>query len=328
MPPWKIKYPFFLFLFPIFFVLHGFTENFYFVSVKSALLVTAGYIISSLVLTAIFYFFSRKIMLASIMASFIVFFQFFFGSIHDFIKTFASHSFLRSYSFILPAFFLCSVMLFVLLKKRKDLSKLAIYLNILFAVLILVDVFSLVRKIIVNKNFENKTFSRAIYNDGERPDIYIVLLDGYPGYEQLKNGLGYDNDSFLVQLASRNFNTIRKTHSNYLFTPYSIASILNMEYVDSNQINDTREKSIPNAFRFINNNKLISFFKSKGYKFYNYSIFQVAGQPAPTGGGVVPANAKLINGNTFLSRFEKDVLFNIATELKWRWFLNRSMYQV
>src|SRR5258708_29698222 len=100
-----------------------------------------------------------------------------------------------------------------------------------------------------------------------------------------------------------------------------------MQYIDSSKITGSREKGVPWALKWINKNRMISFLKSTGYKFYNYSIFQLAGQAAPTGNAFVTANTKLITGNTFLARFKKDVIFNIATKLNWKSYLSVALYQ-
>src|SRR5687768_9367740 len=107
----NLQRPFFLFLFPIFFVFHGFTENFYFVSVKSALLLSCIYTFSSLLLTALFYLFSKRLLHAALMAALVMAFNFFFGYVHDLIKEAAGGTFLEKYSF-LAGFFL--VFLFVM----------------------------------------------------------------------------------------------------------------------------------------------------------------------------------------------------------------------
>jgi hypothetical protein len=326
MIPKIFKYPFFLFLFSVFFVLHGFTENFYFVPINSALLLTAVYIITSLLLTVLFYLFSKKLLVAAIMATVIMFFHFFFGPIHDSIKELAGHSIFSKYSFILPMFLLIVSVLYVVFKNRKDLTVFTSYLNILLLVLILVDAFLLFQKTREN-NIVDAPISKNSCDSCSKPDIYIILLDGYPGEEQLMNGLHYDNSALKDQLSARGFKTMSHTHSNYLFTPYSVASILNMQYVDSTKVNGSREKGVPWAFKWINKNRVISFMKSIGYEFYNYSIFQVAGQAAPTGNAFVSANTKLITGNTFLARLKKDVIFNIATKFNWKAYLSTSLYQ-
>src|SRR5258708_14557080 len=146
MLPKSFKYPIFLFLFPVFFVFHGFTQNFYFVPIGSSLLLTAVYIMTSLILTGLLYFFSKKLLVAAIMATVVMFFHFFFGPIHDSIKEIAGHRLFSKYSFILPVFLFLISVLFVVLKNRKDLTRFASYLNVLLIILIHADSFSLVQK--------------------------------------------------------------------------------------------------------------------------------------------------------------------------------------
>lgn len=322
----KLHQPFFLFLFPLFFVFHGFTENFYFVPVKTAFMLTGIYLLSILLLTASFYFFSRKILHAALMAAMVMAFNFFFGYTQDLIRTIAPASIFVKYSFLTALFLVTLAGAFFILRK-KNLSKFTAYLNILFCLLIIIEIFSLLSKPgwqKINSTAIEKLFVRC--DSCAKPDIYIIVLDGYPGDLHLKEGLLHDNNELLGNLTSRGFRTLQKTRSNYIFTPYSMASTLNMEYLDSSRVNGKRKDGIKYALEKINNNKLVAFLQSQGYLFYNHSIFRVAGQAASTTGSLVPANARLITANTFLDRIEKDVFFNLATRLNITSYLKRSVY--
>ena len=68
-------------------------------------------------------------------------------------------------------------------------------------------------------------------NAGSRPDIYIIVLDGYAGQDVLKEIYQYDNSEFLGQLETRGFYISRGSHSNYVQTSYSVISLLNFEYL-------------------------------------------------------------------------------------------------
>src|SRR6202000_1611417 len=63
------------------------------------------------------------------------------------------------------------------------------------------------------------------------PDIYFLLFDEYASSRALWQSLGYDKrgvDSFLLQ---RGFHIQYDSRSNYHYTPFSMASILNMSYL-------------------------------------------------------------------------------------------------
>lgn len=324
----KIKdWPLYIFLLPLFFVFHGFNTNFYFVSLPSALLLVGVYTLWSLAIAGLFYIFSRRWQHAAVMAIFVMSFNFFFGNIQDTIKENVSDGLFTKYSFLTISFLILLIALFFLLRK-KNLSKLTFYLNTVFIVLIAIEVFSLLSSVFSKNKIAAGPLPgfTKICDTCAKPDIYIVLLDGYAGSEQLKDLFQYDNSPFTDSLALRGFKTIKKSNSNYNSSPSSAASLLNMEYIDSNELNQMRKNGHRHAFAKINDNRLMSFLQANGYVVFNYSIFKVAGQSAPTGGSFVPANAKLVNGNTFIARLEKDVFLSLANHLHMNKYVKELLY--
>jgi hypothetical protein len=65
------------------------------------------------------------------------------------------------------------------------------------------------------------------------PDIYYIILDMYARDDLLLNEMGYDNSTFLTELKNRGFYVAECTLSNYTQTELSLASTLNMEYLDT-----------------------------------------------------------------------------------------------
>src|SRR5690606_713723 len=64
-----------------------------------------------------------------------------------------------------------------------------------------------------------------------RPDIYLLVLDGYPRTDVLFELFGYDNQPFLDELRSAGFDVGLNATSSYSITHFSLASVLNMNYV-------------------------------------------------------------------------------------------------
>ncbi|HSJ90256.1 MAG TPA: hypothetical protein VK909_23800 [Anaerolineales bacterium] len=64
-----------------------------------------------------------------------------------------------------------------------------------------------------------------------RPDIYVIVLDGYGRQDVLQDIYHYDNSEFIGQLEKRGFYVAADSHSNYVQTAYSIASLMNFDYV-------------------------------------------------------------------------------------------------
>jgi hypothetical protein len=65
------------------------------------------------------------------------------------------------------------------------------------------------------------------------PDIYYIILDGYMRDDILREVSGFDNSAFLDSLSAMGFVIARESQSNYPSTGLSLASSLNMEYVDT-----------------------------------------------------------------------------------------------
>ncbi|MBN1453421.1 MAG: sulfatase-like hydrolase/transferase [Anaerolineales bacterium] len=64
-----------------------------------------------------------------------------------------------------------------------------------------------------------------------KPDIYYIVLDGYAGDEILSRYYGYDNSNFIDYLRGSGFIVPAKSRSNYPKTVISLASALNMNYI-------------------------------------------------------------------------------------------------
>ena len=63
------------------------------------------------------------------------------------------------------------------------------------------------------------------------PDIYYFVLDMYTRADLLQKAYGYDNSSFLNELEARGFYVAQCSQSNYTRTELSVASSLNMSYI-------------------------------------------------------------------------------------------------
>ena len=95
---------------------------------------------------------------------------------------------------------------------------------------------------------------------GERPDIYLIILDKYTGGEVLERHFGFDNSEFEGFLRSRGFVVPRSSQANYSLTQLALASMLNLDYLQSLP----RERSL---YDLIEDNRLAAFLKLQGYRF-------------------------------------------------------------
>jgi len=103
-------------------------------------------------------------------------------------------------------------------------------------------------------------------------DIYYIILDGYASSSTLKEVYDYDNQPFIDYLTAKGFYVASKSRCNYPTTFLSLASSLNMEYI--NYLTDmvgieSKDQAVP--YQMIRNSKVMNFLKSKGYKFIHFS---------------------------------------------------------
>jgi len=100
------------------------------------------------------------------------------------------------------------------------------------------------------------------------PDIYYIILDGYGRDDILRDLYGYDNSEFTNHLATKGFKIAAKSRSNYGQTAASLASSLNMTYLDRHTAGVKSDSRDRNFFAgMIRESWVWSFLKNRGYAF-------------------------------------------------------------
>ena len=324
--------PLFLFLLPVFFVLHGFSEYYGFVSMKDSLLLVLAYTAACLVLGCLFWLLYRNIEKAALITFLLMAWYFFFGSMHDFLKNHFQGTFITRYSFIVTASFLFFLVVIILLKKRKStFRELFTYLNLLLILLLASDLVLFAAKITRKKEglaFEQKKEFLLRCDSCKKPDIYFIILDEYAGNTELKELFNFDNSAFENELRNRGFHISGESTSNYNITHYSIASTLNMGYLELNP-KATEQENYKYCAGLMNNNLAFNFLAAHGYHIYNKPFFDLPGQSSQHHDKFLPSNRKLITAQTFLSRISRDIIFNIASgKFHFKPLLKKYMYDV
>ncbi|MGG9963550.1 sulfatase-like hydrolase/transferase [Ferruginibacter sp. SUN106] len=301
--------PWFLFLLVLFFVAHGAVENFgfiYFSEVIKIGLTIVGCIAIFFLLTR---FFVKNIIHAALIVFFISAWLLFFGAVFDWVRSVSFLHWLHSYSIFVP-FMCCTFIAFILLIRKKESlrNKLCFYLNVLLLIYCIFDLVTLGFKAIsTNKATAKNNITIDAAAIHSKPNIYFLLFDGYPGYKSLQDSFAFANDSLYHFFEVKGFKVL-PTFSNYNMTYYSMSSMLNMQYIDkpfvplaNTAANDQqRIKEIKNA-------ELIRQLKNIGYRFTNYSIFDIADQPSVKGNSFVVSQATLLTHKIFFNKILKDI---------------------
>ena len=76
---------------------------------------------------------------------------------------------------------------------------------------------------------------------GPYPDIYYIILDAYARSDMLKSIYSTDNSGFLRDLEGMGFSVPSRAKSNYSQTYLSMASSLNLNYLDSLGVTEVPE---------------------------------------------------------------------------------------
>jgi hypothetical protein len=315
--------PIFFLLLPVFFILHGFTENFYAVPVGDAVYLLGIYILASLIIFSLGWLFYRNSVKAALFSFCTMAFHFFFGSVQDILKRNFDESFITHYRFIIPFFLACFILLIIFMKRTKrKFIRVSLFLNILLCLLILIDAGWLIQKNFSKKEVQAIGDSRMTLSCDNciKPDIYLLLFDEYSSSTALRELWNYDNsdlDSFLLQ---KGFAIQPFSKSNYNFTPFSMASTLNMDFLKIPNPEACTVKDYTQCFSLIKKNRVCSLLKSMGYKIVNYSIFDIDKEPSPVIEDFLPLKTKLITSQTFISRIKKDLYYHLLVgkfEIPW-----------
>jgi hypothetical protein len=113
---------------------------------------------------------------------------------------------------------------------------------------------------------------RAISVLGYNPDIYLVVLDGYAREDVLRQHYKHDNSAFLDGLRSRGFQVSGASTANYNWTFLSLASILNMDYLQpllGDRISPSVRDRAP-VYDAVRNNAVARFLKERGYRIVHF----------------------------------------------------------
>ncbi len=214
-------------------------------------------IIGTVMVFIISYSFSRNWRRAALVTSWIVIIFFSYGHVYLSIKNIAVSGYtIGRHRFLL----LSSVALAVLgglaiFKFEYDEIRITRVVNIIALFTILIPVISIssfwIRSgstfitgnltVLDNRNEVPKT------GIGSNPDIYYIILDGYGRSDILDKYFNTQNDEFIDFLEDRGFIVARNSTANYAHTALSLASSLNINYLEDIQVN-LKDGQYPSTF--------------------------------------------------------------------------------
>ena len=105
----------------------------------------------------------------------------------------------------------------------------------------------------------------------ELPNIYYIILDGYARADILEELYNYDNSEFLEFLQQRGFFVAAQSQANYVATAESLASSLNLDYLDDEALVGLEFSDAQPLRRMIKDSMVLQFLKQHGYVTVSFS---------------------------------------------------------
>jgi hypothetical protein len=304
------KIPFFLLLLPLFFCLHGWFENYGFIRVDELLIPGLEILGCLLMFTAVVYLFAGNLVTASLIVFFISLWYLFFGALHDAVKSLPFLSCIKSYTAMLIILVIVSLVWIIFVKRKKTIHpKLVLYLNLLLLVYCSVDALLLIKDrftVSTISTVDQINFDPAKVT--KKPDVFLLLFDGYPGFASLKDSFNFSNERLQNYFTANSFK-ILPVFANYDHTYFCMASMFNMQYVkkDFDNLNVTQRDFQKRGVE-INHGAIFPLFKAMGYKTENLSIFEIDDEPAKTGANsFLLAHSILLTDKILHNRIKRDI---------------------
>lgn len=325
------NFPWYCFLFPLFYVLHGYANYWGVVSVGTTIQIAGEYMLGTMLLLILGMLLFRSLRKAALFAFLANLANFYLGTVQD---QMIFHNFLfpaAKISVLLILFFLLMTGIFYKFDASiRNTRKYITFLNLLMIVFIVIDIFNVVTvssETTISKyegySLENKLID-SIDKDS-LPDVYFILLDEYAGTSSLRDGMNFSNEEFLNFLRGKGFFVADSSRANYNSTLYSMASILNLTYLPVKEAKGENRSDVKPAYNSIANNQLSELLQQRGYEFYNNSWFSMRNIRQLPNSSLERAERDFITAQTVLNRFRRKGLLRASRIFGWRKVESRIM---
>lgn len=281
-----MKKPFVIhpFLFAIYPILFLFSHNIRQTSFSQILLPLAIALGFTLLLLLLAKLILRDNIKAGIVVSIFLVLCFSYGHVYSMINVWQIGGFvIGRHRYLLPAWgALFSYSAYFIIRTRRNLHNFTSILNVMSLSLVVISLINIgTYKLKTRVAWRDiKSTERIEINtmDSRRvdtlPDIYYIILDRYASASTLKEFYGFDNSEFIDYLSNKGFYVASESRANYPGTAYSLASSLNMEYINylSEKLGENYDNLLP-LFEMSQDYKVWRFLKKKGYKFIHFGSF-------------------------------------------------------
>jgi hypothetical protein len=235
----RILHPFLFAVYPVLALLAYNIEE---IKVQDAL---RAFVVSLLVIWGIYFLLARWLKnraQAGLIISFSLLLFYTYGQVYNLLKPLAlMGTVLGRHRLLLPVWIVVWVIGVALILRRKgQFSSITQALNLIGVILLIFPLGQLAlysfRSLAVSPNEPASLSAEAglqLPADQPAPDIYYIILDAYARDDVLRKQFKLDNKPFLAELEKLGFTVPRCSQSNYAQTRLSLASSLNMDYLQA-----------------------------------------------------------------------------------------------
>lgn len=173
---------------------------------------------------------------------------------------------------LIPAFaIVCTVISVGVARTPRSLLGTTRVLNVVAVALVMTSMVSLGLDVVADPaeaGQPNAALDLSVKRPSEPRDIYYLIFDRYPDAQTLREHFGFDNRPFLRFLERNGFTVVAGARANYQNTHLSLASSLNLGYLDGlrKQAGGPTRDLSP-VFRVLGRNTVARLLKRAGYRY-------------------------------------------------------------
>lgn len=276
------KFPIHPILFAIYPILFLYTNNISMLEMKHIYMPILWSVAGTLILWALLNLFIKNKFKSAVIISIVVVLFFSYGHVYEIIQGFTEKTLNLSSDIYLSINYLLILVIssILILRSHKKFESTSFYFSVTSFILIIFPIYTLISFSSVSNNNQSLVSSTDLYDSEldflnppeNKPDIYYIILDGYARGDVLNSLYEFDNYEFYQELEKREFLILDSSLSNYCQTSLSLASSLNMNYIDSliQGINPLSEDRSP-IHNLIADNKVAKLLQANGYKYITFS---------------------------------------------------------
>ena len=291
-------------LFSIYPSLYLFSENVLEVKYSDVLPIITYSLFFGLVIFYLFFLITRNLLKSSFLASIFIIIFYSYGYLYVFFIRFIE---IPDQYFLIFILLIFVITFFYIYRSKRTFENVLAILNVIGASLVILCILNISYLKVVEsrqsdnlgtlKKNQNRNFNSS-YEDNEsgniiKRDIYYLIFDQYAREDILKEEFNYDNHNFITYLRDKGFYIADNSYANYPHTMHSLASSLNMNYLN-NLFNYETKNSNNSAYvvikSLLEDFEVMRILKSEGYRYlhfgageghtienkfadYNYNIF-------------------------------------------------------